>query len=271
MKQKYLKTGAFAKLAQVPKHVLFYYDEIDLFSPEYTDENGYRYYHHSQFYAFMVITLLKNMKMPLKEIKAYLKDRSIQEMKEILTKRLSSLEDEMNELKFKKNFINQTLGFLDIALNEKQNSCFIKSMPALAIILSEPINYENEQSYIEALTKFSSNQSLTFQNYIGEVITKESVLNGNYEKISYLFTRNLDETRPINAFRPKGDYLYYYHHGTLDTLDLAFKEMIDYSIVNKIELGEYFYSNLIINESTSKSYEEFVSEISVQILNHHKR
>lgn len=26
-----LKTGEFAKLVNIPKHVLFYYDEIDLF------------------------------------------------------------------------------------------------------------------------------------------------------------------------------------------------------------------------------------------------
>ncbi len=45
MKQTgYLTTGEFARLAGVTKHTLFHYDNIGLFQPEFTDENGYRYY-----------------------------------------------------------------------------------------------------------------------------------------------------------------------------------------------------------------------------------
>lgn len=34
-KEKFLTTGEFAALCDVPKHVLFYYDEIDLFKPAF--------------------------------------------------------------------------------------------------------------------------------------------------------------------------------------------------------------------------------------------
>lgn len=37
-------TGQFAKLNGINKRTLHYYDEIGLFSPEFKEDNGYRYY-----------------------------------------------------------------------------------------------------------------------------------------------------------------------------------------------------------------------------------
>ena len=43
--KKYLyTTGQFAKLNGINRRTLHYYDEIGLFSPEFKEENGYRYY-----------------------------------------------------------------------------------------------------------------------------------------------------------------------------------------------------------------------------------
>ena len=39
-----LTTAQFAKLHEVNKRTLHYYDEIGLFSPREKGENGYRYY-----------------------------------------------------------------------------------------------------------------------------------------------------------------------------------------------------------------------------------
>ena len=64
-----IKTGNFAKLCNTNKRTLFHYDEIGLFSPVLTDDKGYRYYTESQCDVFFTITYLKDIGMPLKEIK----------------------------------------------------------------------------------------------------------------------------------------------------------------------------------------------------------
>ena len=48
MKEKLLTCGTFAKICGIEKHVLFHYDEIDLFKPIYVNEKGYRYYSYHQ-------------------------------------------------------------------------------------------------------------------------------------------------------------------------------------------------------------------------------
>lgn len=64
--KRYFTTGDFAKLCQVTKHTLFYYDEIKVFCPEYIDEKGYRFYSPNQIEIFGVppperlFTLIRN-------------------------------------------------------------------------------------------------------------------------------------------------------------------------------------------------------------------
>ena len=69
-------TGEFAALCGVTKHTLFHYDETGIFSPAIRGENGYRYYAPAQIEVFQVISSLKELGMPLSDIKAYLDRRS---------------------------------------------------------------------------------------------------------------------------------------------------------------------------------------------------
>ena len=52
MVRNYIKPGEFAKMVGVNKQTLLYYDKIHLFSPEYVDDMGYRYYTFTQLDCF---------------------------------------------------------------------------------------------------------------------------------------------------------------------------------------------------------------------------
>ena len=83
-RERYLTTGEFAKIVGVKKHTLFHYDEIGLFCPEVTLENGYRYYTFAQLDEFDVIVMLRELDMPLREIRAYLGRRIPDALAELL-------------------------------------------------------------------------------------------------------------------------------------------------------------------------------------------
>ncbi len=72
----YMTTGEFAALMGVSKHTLFHYDDIGLFSPEYVAENGYRMYSLYQLETLETILMLRDLGMPLKEIRQFLQVRS---------------------------------------------------------------------------------------------------------------------------------------------------------------------------------------------------
>jgi len=58
-----LTTSQFAKLHDVNRRTLHYYDNIGLFSPKYKGENGYRYYDYAQSIDFEFIRMLKEIKI----------------------------------------------------------------------------------------------------------------------------------------------------------------------------------------------------------------
>ena len=98
---KYFSTGEFAKLCNIHKKTLFYYDEIGLFKPEKIMPNGYRYYSEYQLEIFSVIYTLKDIGMPLKEIKYYMDNRTPENILELFEHESCEIEKEINKLKRK--------------------------------------------------------------------------------------------------------------------------------------------------------------------------
>ena len=69
--------GQFAALHGINKKTLMWYDEIGLFQPAViSEENGYRYYNYYQSSVLETILMLRDMKVPLADIKSFIKNRS---------------------------------------------------------------------------------------------------------------------------------------------------------------------------------------------------
>ena len=109
----YLTTGEFAKLAGVSKHTLFHYDKIGLLSPEIKlSENQYRYYSISQLELLEIITLLKELDMPLSEIKSYLDNRTTSLFIELLTKEQTLIREKIQAMRQMERWIQEELTLL---------------------------------------------------------------------------------------------------------------------------------------------------------------
>lgn len=73
IRKQYLSSGRFAMAAQLSRKALRLYDEQALLVPEFVDpESGYRYYSPDQLETASTIRHLREMQMPLAEIKRVL-------------------------------------------------------------------------------------------------------------------------------------------------------------------------------------------------------
>ena len=113
---RYLTTGEFAKLTGVTKHTLFYYDKIQLFSPDIKAENGYRFYSLEQLEAFDVIQILRELNMPLEEIKTYMNSRSPHHLLELFQKESQLIDKQIKKLTHMKNWIEKKRCHIDTLL-----------------------------------------------------------------------------------------------------------------------------------------------------------
>lgn len=102
-----MTTGEFARIMRITKETLFHYDEIGLFQPELTQPNGYRYYSIYQTEILDTILLLKDLGMPLKEIKQQLANRDPAKMLHILEEREHQINTEIAKLRSMEKWISQ--------------------------------------------------------------------------------------------------------------------------------------------------------------------
>lgn len=96
---KRLTTAQFAKLHEVNKRTLHYYDEIGLFHPLTKAENGYRYYDISQSIDFEYIRMLKELNMSIEEIEAYRKNPTPANFLKIVNEKEKEIDKQIQKLK----------------------------------------------------------------------------------------------------------------------------------------------------------------------------
>ena len=102
-----LTTAQFAKLHNVNKRTLHYYDDIGLFSPCHKGENGYRYYDYSQSIDFEYIRMLKELNLSIAEIKAFIHSFDEQKFLEIVSVKQREIDAEIRKLKAVKSVLSQ--------------------------------------------------------------------------------------------------------------------------------------------------------------------
>ena len=99
-KRKLLTIGQFAALHGINKKTLMWYDEIGLFCPAAIHpDNGYRYYSYYQSAVLETILLLRELGVPVEEIRGFMKERSAAGMQRLLHGQLEALQRELDHLK----------------------------------------------------------------------------------------------------------------------------------------------------------------------------
>ena len=106
-RHEYMTTGEFASAMGVSKDTLFHYDDIGLFCPEKVSGNGYRYYSIYQMETFDTIRMLRDLGMPLKEIRDMLAHRSPERVMHVFAEREQQIDREIEKLKAMKQWLSR--------------------------------------------------------------------------------------------------------------------------------------------------------------------
>lgn len=107
LKGNFLSISEMAQIHGISRQTLIYYDKIGLFSPEFVDENGYRYYNSLQIPLLREICFLKSIGIALEDIKINNKTSSSNNTVDLLERQKSKLDDQLNLLLEQKNQIKR--------------------------------------------------------------------------------------------------------------------------------------------------------------------
>lgn len=115
----YYKIGEISKIYGIGRDSLMYYEEIGILRPV-RDINGYRMYNISDIWKLNLIKEFRSLNFPMKKIKEYLDDRSIESTKNILNEELDLIDKKIAEfISHKENIIKRLSSIESVIQNTK--------------------------------------------------------------------------------------------------------------------------------------------------------
>lgn len=267
--QMYFTTGEFARMRDISKHTLFYYDKLGIFSPEIKGENGYRYYSVSQIDVFHVIAALKELDMPLAEIKAYLDRRSPKELVSLLWQQERLLEKKINALKGMKALIHKKMELAKSAQRVDINSLCVRAMREQYLVTTDMPAQTSERDWalrVAEHLRFCYDNDIISPYAIGATIELPQVLSGDYSQYSRVYTQAVVRPKNIPVLvKPAGDYLVAYHKGGYETTGEAYARIMEKLTRAALTPEGSFFEDVLLDELSNKGYENHVLQISVKV------
>jgi effector-binding domain-containing protein len=100
--------GRFSTLCRLSAKTLRYYDEVGLISPALVDQTtGYRYYGTSQILEVERVRVLRELEMPIDDIRRFLAERNRAVLRDMLALQERRLSDRMDRLRSSLEFLRK--------------------------------------------------------------------------------------------------------------------------------------------------------------------
>lgn len=267
-KDKLLPIGQFAALHGVNKKTLMWYDEVGLFRPAAVNsQNGYRYYSYQQSQTLETILLLREMGVSVKEIKAFMQERSAASMEKLLGEKIEELDREISHKKAVRETLAkhrrnmQTLLSMDleeISIVEK------KGRRLMTVELSADTSFEKAVEMITDETKKYQLSYLHDASY-GSMIAVESLYAGNFEDYPSLF---IEIPFPIRRsglhVQPAGTYLRAFYRGPWEDMDIRYREILSYAEKQGMTFYGFSYE-VVLNENVVEREEDAIVQIEIPV------
>lgn len=284
-----IKTSAFAKLCNTNKRTLIHYDDIGLFKPAYTDEKGYRYYSESQCDVFFIITCLKDLGMPLDDIKAYIDHKNPERLTDLLLEQQKKVEKHLLHLKRIEQVIKNKL----VLVNEGIGLLFTDdcSKPRLEMqeeaffIASPRLDTSEHHILFSALCEhisYVNHEALSIGHPYGAVMRVSDLKRGITDQYAYFITRTNDfgqrpndrgltqqtdaSQQPSILQKHSGLCAVIYLQGDYYLADEAFRRLFSFIAENDLTAGEFCYKEAVWDELTVESEKKYITRISVPVV-----
>lgn len=269
--QTHFTTGEFAKLCNVKKQTLFHYDSIGIFSPEIKTKNGYRYYSFSQLEVFNVISVLKELDMPLKNIKEYLDNRSPKELVLLLNKEMDIIKEKINKLEKMHKVMERKVAVTKAACDIDTNNIKLKILDEeylLSTVASSPTNPNSKDMAISISNhvNYCEKEDIYSAYSIGSTLSFDDIKNEIYSNYYHLYTElDKDNKSNSNLIKKKGLYLIAHHIGGFSTAPSTYKKILKFIEENNLTAESYFYEEAVLDDLSVNGYDNYVLKISIMV------
>lgn len=266
-KNNYLTISEFSKIAEVSRKALIFYDNTGLFSPEYTDKNGYRYYSHEQIYIISVINILKELGTPLNEIKSYIQTPSPSEAILLLENQEQILSHKMERLRGIQNMLISKKEKLKEGVCVDLSEIKFLHRTETPLFISDAFDMEkaeiSDDIWLNFYLKCKENQ-ITFGYPEGFLVNKEHLLAGRTSAANHIIC-HVGNHSYANSFMPEGIYLTGWGQGGFDDTQPIYHRLLQYAKEQHLTIMGNAYEERLIDEVGSFDKEQQIIQVSIPV------
>ncbi|MDL2218500.1 helix-turn-helix domain-containing protein [Christensenellaceae bacterium OttesenSCG-928-M15] len=212
--KEYYSIGETAKLFNTTVQTLRYYEQMELFAPDYVNPNsGYRYYSYKQFHYLDRIHYLKGLGLSLKEIYEILKSGQVDSLQYFLKKNLQERQEELKKLQETVQDLQWYSKYFEYMDNTRAEGAIYVSHIEERYLLSAPCTGDEVFENIELrLTKLRSRdefKNLGYRRHYCFIIDFDDMLNQHFSPTAAsIYLKNKpDFVSPYFTVLPAGNYL----------------------------------------------------------------
>lgn len=182
--QELFSIGDVAQLFHLSVSSLRHYETIGLLTPEYTDPaTGYRYYGPRQFEVLNTIRYLRALDMPLGQIRAFLRNRDVGRIEQLMREQKAAVVRKQEELQRVERKIDNRLRQLHDAQTAELGAIRLVRSPACRIVwvsgALELHSFLDMEPSIRMLER-SQAEAVVFLGKVGVGLSAERLLAGAF-------------------------------------------------------------------------------------------
>lgn len=259
--------GEFAKLHNLNKRTLQYYDDIGLFSPKQRLENGYRYYTYTQSMELENILALKELGMSIQEVKKYVQNPSRDLFYKIAADKIGEIDRAIERLKILKSLLRQKEEMLRLSSRVFDGEIETVDLEEEYLLMT-PLNlvFEDENCIIqnaEAIVDHwkTANEICTYKKNCGSFLSVNKIQKEEYDEYDGIFTV-LNTKRKDFYIKPKGKYIRGFSVGDWDKIPQLYKKIISFAQEHNLQLTGYAFE-IGLNEFAISDPKDYVTQIEI--------
>lgn len=271
-KQMLFTVGQFARLHHINKRTLQYYSEIGLFVPACVGPNHYRYYTYQQSMDLEMILALRELEMPVGQIRDYMRSRSSSALQDIIAGQKQKIDSDIARLNGIRDMLVRKEELIETGRRADLEEMRIVKQTEEWLLCSTPIGSWDEE-YLEILVEHTVSipEPRLYNRTYGSMISVEKLRDGKYDEDDCFYSKIPDPEEKKGLHRkPAGRYLRTYCTGGWDLLPDVLERMLRYAEEMGLQLAGYAYEEGI-NELTISSMEEYITQIDIHIKDEEQR
>lgn len=261
--------GELAKLHDISKQTLIYYDNIDLFKPNIVDKNnGYRYYTSDQLEVLDSILILREIGISIKDIKNFLIKRDDSKALTLLKNQKLKLNQQLKNIQ---KTIKRLENKIDIIenLDLQEDEILFSEMDFEYLVIEKvdfPFQLLQTDIAFKKLLRNANEKKYPYNYQLGTIISRENLFSKQYTSASYVFLPLYKHFKSKDIIeKTKGIYAVALHKGEYCEIGKTYDNLIDAIIKNNYEIIGPSFEYCILDSLTSYNSKDYITKIAIPI------